>query len=483
MNVDWTTIRPGSGAALRRAVRMPGLGSDGVGMVALGLLGAITAVAIGWAASGGRTVVAAPFVAGALVVLFVRAPEAPFLGVLAFASTFAVAYTLPKAGPLYPAEAVLLVGLVALPFVGSAALGGLIGVFLLIFLFAVFLGIVVAGGHGVTVHNALLEARTPVLYGSFWLALSAARANRRRALSLVTAIAVVISLLSIAQFLLPGVHLFRSGESSVVTPDNGFLRVRPPGLILVYFGAIFSISYLFWGPRRRRAPVLALLGLFGATILISLNRNMIVGLGAGLLVALVVIPRRSQAALRIAVAGLAAIILLTFVGSGTVGQRILSLGNAGYLQRTTLADRQYEDRFARATIARHPVSGIGWGVAYGANVRTTSGVIQNRGFVHNQYYALLLRVGALGLLSYLGMLGATVLVGMRLARRRPWNEESWLGAAIVAAVVGFAASSVVGIYVLDAGSTPAVAALLALAAFLGDAQRREGMQRPVEAAV
>jgi O-antigen ligase len=442
-----TTIRqrtaPFGRGGRPRIPLMPAIG------VALGILASLVA---GWAASGGHTLFAAPFLAAAAVVIFVRSPQLPFAAILLFASTFAVAYTLPKAGPLYPAEASLLLGLAALPLVRTAAFGGAIGTFLLIFLGAVGIGIVVAGGHGVGLHNTLLDARTPVLYASFWIALAAIRTNRRRFVLVVGITAVAVSLLSLAQFLLPGHMLFRSGGSSVVTSDNGFLRVRPPGLLLVYFGAIFALAYLFWGPKQRRLHVLLVGALFASAILISLNRNMLVGLTAGLVIALVVLPGRTGAAMRLVAVGIAAISIAGLSGGGAVIQRIVSLGNVSYLQRTTLADRQYEDAFARATIARHPISGIGWGVSYGANARTTSGVIQPRSFVHNQYYELWLRMGILGPLSYLLLLGAAGVAGLRLARG-PRREDAWIGAGIMASIVALGASSIVGIYVLDAGST------------------------------
>jgi O-antigen ligase len=435
--------------------------------IAVGVLAALLA---GLAASGGHKLFAAPFLAAAVVVIFVRSPQVPFAAILLFASTFAVAYTLPKAGPLYPAEVALFLGLAALPLLRTAAFGGAVGTFLVIFLGAIAVGIVVAKGHGVTFHDTLLSARIPVLYASFWIALAAIRTNRRRFLLVIGVTAVAISLLSLAQFLLPGHMLFRSGGSLVVTSDNGFLRVRPPGLLLVYFGSIFALAYLFWGPKRGRLRVLVLAGLFAAAILISLNRNMLVGLAAGLVIALVVLPRRTGAATRLVAVALAAVSIALLSGGGTVIQRIVSLGNVSYLQRTTLSDRQYEDGFARATIARHPISGVGWGVPYGANVRTTSGVIQPRDFVHNQYYELWLRMGILGPLSYLMLLGAAALAGVRIARGSG-GEDVWIGAGIVASIVALGASSIVGIYVLDAGSTPAVVALLALAASTRPARR------------
>jgi O-antigen ligase len=97
-------------------------------------------------------------------------------------------------------------------------------------------------------------------------------------------------------------------------------------------------------------------------------------------------------------------------------------------------------------------------------------VIQPRSFVHNQYYELWLRMGILGPLSYLLLLGAAGVAGLRLARG-PRREDAWIGAGIMASIVALGASSIVGIYVLDAGSTPAVVALLALAASTRSARR------------
>jgi O-antigen ligase len=421
----------------------------------------VAALVLGLAASEGRTIVAAPFVAAAVIALFARSPQLPFLAVVVLASTFADAYALPKAGPLYLPEAVMFLGLATLPFFRSTAPGGIVGAAVAGFLAAVMVGVVVATGHGVAVHDALLEARTPVLYTSFWLALSAARADRSRFLTLVGGAAVAVAVLSIAQFLLPGHVLFRTGQLPVLTSDNGFLRVRPPGLLLAYFGSIFGLAYFFWGGKQRRFRALLLVALFATAILISLNRNMIVGISVGLVTAFLLLPRRTQAGIRIVAAAVAAVALVTVAGHGTVVERILSLGNRSYLQQTTLADRAYEDVFARATIGRHPLSGVGFGVAYGAQARTASGVIQPRAFVHNQYYELWLKTGLLGLLAFVASLAATAARAFRIARHGA-EEDRWVGAAALACVVAFAASSFVGIYVFDAGSTPAVVALLAL---------------------
>lgn len=238
--------------------------------------------------------------------------------------------------------------------------------------------------------------------------------------------------------------------------------MRPPGLVVVYFGLIFSAAYLLWGPPRGRRRAVALLAVTALGILISLNRNMMVGAVAGLFVVLLANRRRSRAFVMFGSAALIVAAVLAFAGSGAVGSRILSLGNRTELHNTTLSDREYENSFAVPTIKRHLVFGIGWGATFGAYLYEPGGIITNRPGVHNQYYDLLMRTGIVGLLAYLGLLGATALTALRWIRSRADHEDGWLGAAVLASVVAFAASAIVGLYVIDPGSTPIVAALFAL---------------------
>jgi O-antigen ligase len=426
-------------------------------------LGAFVALVGGVAIADGRVKYAAPFAGVALIVLCLRSEQLAFLGIVVLASTFADAYALPKAGPLYPAEAMMFVGLATLPFLRSTAVGGLMGVAVALFLGAVVLGIFVAGGHGVSVHEAELEARVPALYASFWVALAAVRGDPRRFFALLTGAAGLVAVLSILQFAVHGHKFFIAGQLPVITPDNGFLRIRAPGLLLPYFGAIIGLSYVFWGPPVHRRRALLFVALFGTTILISLNRNMIVGLTVGLLTALLLLPRRTQAGVRIVLVAAAVTVIVTVSGHGTIVQRILSLGNRTYLQQTTLNDRAYENAFARATIARHPVSGIGFGVPYGALQRTTSGTVVPRSGTHNQYYEVWMKMGLLGVAALVTLLAAAVLRSAQWARKGP-AEHRWIGAGALACVVAFAASSVVGAYVVDSGSAPVAAGLFALIA-------------------
>jgi O-antigen ligase len=282
--------------------------------------------------------------------------------------------------------------------------------------------------------------------------------------------------LSIVQFVFPNRHVFLTGGASVVTPEpGGFTRIRPPGLVLVYIGLIFVAAYLIWGPRRARKSAMALAAVLGIGILLSLNRNMIIGLPLGLIAALIASRQRRRAAVLLGGAAIVAVAALNFIGSGAIAARILSLGSPTGLEKSSsLSDRRYEDHLAVAAIKRHPIFGIGWGVSYGAVFAEPSGQLVDRPFVHNQYYELWLKTGIFGLLAYLGLLGTSATYAIRWLRRRADAPDGWLGQAVFASVVAFAASSIVGIYVIDAGSTPAVAALFAVAAFLHERIGRDG---------
>ncbi len=432
------------------------------------LLGCLVTLFAGWAAADGQKLYLVPIVAPALYIVLAPTTLVPYSLVVLAASTFSSAYWFPSTLHFYPAELFVLFGLALLPFSNHRTLGGATGVLMGVLLFAIFSGIEVSRLRGLTTFDAIDSARPMVLYASFWLALAALRANPRRFLHMMAWFAVFIVLIQIVQLALSGHTIIQSsGETFVVPEPGGFTRVRPPGLVIVYFAFIFSLAYLLWGPQRDRRRVIAFTVVCSLGILISLNRNMMVGAVVGLLAAVFMSKQRSKALGYLVGAGVLIALVLTFAGSGAIGTRILSLGNPSGLQQTTLSDREYEDSKALPVIERHLIFGIGWSTSYGATIAEPgTGDLVTRNFIHNQYYGLLLRTGILGFLAYVGLLGIAFLTGVRWLRQRADRPDGWIGAALVASVVAFAASAVVGIYVIDPGSTPGVAALFAFTALL-----------------
>jgi O-antigen ligase len=432
------------------------------------LVGFLVALITAWAIANGHHILIAPLIGVALYIILAPRSLMPFALVLVAVATFISAYALPRVAHFYPAELLVFLGLALLPFSNYRKFGGAVGVLVSVLLVAVLGGVEVAHINGIATLPAFDAARPMVIYAVFWVALAALRANPRRFLAMMAGFAVGIAALSLAQLLLHGVNLFRSAGETFVTPEpGGFTRVRPPGLMIDYFGLIFAACYLLWGPRRGRRTAIAFGCVTALCILISLNRNMLVGAILGLIAVVIASPHRSKAVVALGGVAIVVTVVLAFAASSTIGARILSLGNPSGLQQTTLSDREYEDSKAEPVIERHFVFGIGWGADYGADIAAPgTGDLTPRGFIHNQYYALILRTGIVGLASYIGLLLLTGIAGIRWLRARSDLDDSWLGAAVLASVVAFAASAIVGIYVIDPGSTPAVAALFALAAVL-----------------
>ena len=231
--------------------------------------------------------------------------------------------------------------------------------------------------------------------------------------------------LQLVQIVLGPQHvIFQIGDyTSLVAmdPSGGYLRVRPPGLTLVYVTAAFAASYLVWGPPRRRPAALALVCLCLAGVLLSYNRNMVLGLAAGLLTAGLIARRRSRfllvAASTVVVVSVAAALLVGSSQAGVGGQvlaRVVSLGDIRGLESGTLAPRLAENALALRQIEAHPLTGIGWGKSYG-NLQWDyeHGLQVDTMSIHNQYLGLWMRAGLLGLCSMLGLLLGGVLIGAR----------------------------------------------------------------------
>jgi O-antigen ligase len=253
---------------------------------------------------------------------------------------------------------------------------------------------------------------------------------------------------------------------------EGFPRVRPPGLVLVYVAACFAASYLLWGPRRRRGAVGAALCVYLIGLLVSLNRNMLIGLVAGLCLTALLATRRGRFA-----ALATAIVVVMFVtlevarsspefAGNSIAARVLSITAVSELESSgTVSDRVRENNSALETISESPIEGVGWAVSYGVtDLEREDGVfrLRERLFIHNQYLGLWLRTGIVGLAAFVTLLGLSILYGARWLRARS-EEDAWLGAAVVTSVGAIALSAVVAIYVLHAAWAPIIAGLMALA--------------------
>jgi O-antigen ligase len=230
--------------------------------------------------------------------------------------------------------------------------------------------------------------------------------------------------------------------------------------------------------------VSALLGTCLVGVLVSLNRNMLIGLVVGLALAGLLAARRGRFAATLAIGALIVIMALTAVrGSpgfrgSAIAERVLSLSSVSKLESSsTITDRERENGFALEALSRSPVEGLGWGVPYGM-VSTTyvDGELRTEEplFIHNQYLGVWLRTGLLGFASLLAALMLSLVYGTRWLRERE-GEDAWLGAGVIVGVTAIALSSLVGIYILNPASAPVLAGLVAVATVLRKDLRRHQM--------
>ena len=459
-----------------------------------------------WAAAWPAATIAAAAVTGAMVgkgevkfallpvaavaaLVFARVPAAGFVAVLWSVGTAMDLNALPEVGAsslrFEPAEVLLWIALGSLVFLPSAARRELISLavrreslLVALFLGAILAGVVVGVENGASVHAAALDMRLMLFYSAFWLALVALTSARRLVFALVSTGVVAVVILQVGQVIVgESTRLFLIAPQDVtssLTDETGFLRVRPPGLTSVYVVAAFSLALLIWGPRRLRLLGWAMTAVTLTGVILSLNRNMLIGLALGLCAAALIAPQRHRFVVLVAVLGmvLSGFILLaqdSAIQSNAIVSRIASISNYSELQKGTLADRYYENRIAKQRIRAHPVGGIGWGTEYGARFLSFDHgfvVSRARPFMHEQYLWLWMRTGLIGLLALVGSLALGIWNGARWCRARHGTDDAWLGAGVVVALVALAASSNVAIYLTPPDSTVPLVGVLALAAIM-----------------
>ncbi len=429
--------------------------------------------------------------AALLVVVFARVPVSGYLCILWSVGTAVDLLAPPEVGlsslQFAPAEVVLwvaILSLVFLPYGLRRAVAALTlrreSLALLAFLGAIVAGVAVGMENGASLHDAAFSMRYMLFYAAFWPALAALLYDRGLVIRLAGAGVAAVVVLQIAQVIVgPSTHLFLIGSSdlsgTLSTDDTGFLRVRPPGLTAVYVVSAFALARVLWGPARGRMLGWAMVAVTITGVVISANRNMLLGLVVGLAAAALVARQRHRAAVMGAAvaAVLAALVLVAqtsaTIDSNPVVSRFASLTNYSELQTQTLDDRYYENGIALTRIHHHPIGGLGWGPDYGAVLLSSDDgflVSQPRPFMHEQYLWIWMRAGVIGLAALIAMLALGIWNGARYCRARHGRDDAWLGAGVVVAVVALAASSNVAIYLTPPDSTVPLVGVLALAALL-----------------
>lgn len=281
--------------------------------------------------------------------------------------------------------------------------------------------------------------------------------QRRTLLTALAVLAAVAGVVAVFVALGAGIGDTLKGTGQTIVKEEegaaGLLRVRLAGLSLAYglfwYAAVRVVNA---GTGRKLGWGLLLAGM-ALAIAISFNRNMWLGLIAGLGLMMAVggpfVRRRLLVTLTVAAVG---VVLIATLGSATesrvlepVVHRGSTLFNPGKVEASrSLTDREKETRIAWPVAKRNALIGIGPGAEFGVFeteiVGPHSVKVEPQLFLHNQYLYLLLICGVPGLVAFLFFLGIPIL---RAFRRSPVDP------AITACGVGLAMimiSSVVAIY-------------------------------------
>jgi O-antigen ligase len=449
------------------------------------------ATAVGGSVGEGELKLAIFPVAALIVIFFARVPVAGPVAVLWSVGTAVDMLALPQLGvstlQFAPAEVLLWISIAALAFLPTATRHALVGmatrresVVMALFLTAVLGGVAVGVENGATLHEAAFRMRDMLFYAAFWPALAALANGRWRVtFALVSAGVCAVVMLQVIQVIVgPSTHVFviaGSDLTSTLTSEGtGFLRVRPPGLTTVYIVAGFALARVLWGPPRGRLLGWAMTLVTLTGVILSLNRNMLLGLGLGLCAAALIAPQKHRFVVMGATVGivLTAFVLLaqgSAVESNAIASRVASISNYSGLKTQTLNDRFYENHIALQRIRDHPIGGLGWGPDYGAMLLSSDDgflVSQPRPFMHEQYLWIWMRAGIIGLLALIATLALGIWNGARWCRARNGMDDAWIGAGVVVSLVAMAASSNVAIYLTPPDSVVPLVGVLALAAVM-----------------
>ncbi len=450
----------------------------------------VAAAAVGSMVARGQVKFAIVPVAALVAMFIARVPVAGYVAILWSVGTAVDLTALPQVGvaslQFAPAEVLLWITMACLVLLPGDVRRVVItmatrreSLVTVVFLATVVGGVAVGVENGASVHTALFDMRDMLFYLAFWPSLAALSRGRRQVFVLVSAGVVAVVALQVAQVIVgPSTRLFVIASSdltsSLTSDGTGFLRVRPPGLTTVYIVAGFALARVLWGPARGRLIGWAMTVVTMTGVILSLNRNMLLGLALGLCVAALIAPQRHRFVVSVAVLGmvLSGIVLLaqgSAFESDAVVSRVASITNYSELRTTTLDDRYYENGIALQRIRAHPLGGLGWGPNYGAVIGTwDDGVLINqpRSFMHEQYLWIWMRAGLIGLVSLIAMLALGIWNGARWARERHGADDAWIGAGVVISLVAMAASSNVAIYLTPPDSTVPLVGVLAFAAIM-----------------
>jgi O-antigen ligase len=262
------------------------------------------------------------------------------------------------------------------------------------------------------------------------------------------AIAVCASAGVIVQAFIPQIHLIKTTTMVLQTAQRGYegvSRTFTPADRLIYVMLVTSTALLVLRPFRRRSMWVELgrIGLLGGALILTFQRNYWVTMGVALELLYLAAPTLAKVRLA-AVAGGTLVVVLCIVwfgGSRLQGYAFAAVERIGYgLRPETLSVdsstqmRVNESEYGLASIAEHPILGIGLGNIYRPyNADDSFNMPENpllglRWFMHNAYMWVLVISGIIGFVPFIGLY--LVFVARGLSRWRAIRDVKLRGVCL-----------------------------------------------------
>jgi hypothetical protein len=332
---------------------------------------------------------------------------------------------------------------------GGGALAAFLGIVALSALLAIQAG---RAGLGDAVGSARLVAPLALYYVVIRLFPHPDQVRRLLTAGVVLAAAVGIVSILVASPGSPLIDVLSRTGNENIRDDEGLglvNRVRLPGLALAYglfwYAAVRSAA----AHGARRTLWFAFAAAMGASLVLSFNRNMWIGLALGLALMLVLsrpqVRQQFAIVILILVAGALGVTLSSArVSDDSPLHPIIERGSTlidptRTSRESSLNARRMENRFAIAAIEDRPILGVGPGAPFGfvtTEKKDPDSVVATRVEVlgvHNQYLHVLLMGGALALLALLAFLGTQLMLAF--TRGTETHEVLALGVAVVMIMV------------------------------------------------
>lgn len=245
-------------------------------------------------------------------------------------------------------------------------------------------------------------------------------------------------------------------QQSDETASFGALRVVPPGHVLMYLMATVAFCLMIANGQSRLVRLLCALAFvfLGAGLLLTYTRAQWLASLTALALAFLLLPSRHKkgAIQAVAVIVLAAVCIAGLSMGGvqeqaktipfieTSGARALSvLSPSETLATDSLTWRIYETQTAMQAITDHPFLGVGLGNAYrGVTFFQDVGMGDEEltRFIHNAYLYITVKMGILGLLTFLWFYFAFLIHGWRQSQSVRDVQARTIIIALICAGVG-----------------------------------------------